>query len=129
MDWQVELDRAAVLFRQGQCDEALAIYTRALVAETDKHQRARTAYNIAYVYDKCVNDPGQAAVWYRRAADSPELEPNVRERALARWGELTAGSPVAAVKSVAVSLWGRVPTWAVVVAVALAAIFLARRAK
>lgn len=126
---QAELDQAAVLFHQGRCSEALAIYTRALQMGPGLIDRARLMYNIAYVYDVCAKDRNQAAVWYRRAADSPSIEPNARERALARWRELTAGAPVVAVKSVAVSLWDRVPAWAVVVAVALAVLIIARRVK
>ena len=76
--------QASTAYEAGQFVQAIGYYLRA-------HQLQPTAailYNIAYIYDRKLDEPASAVSFYRRYVQSPDADPGAIERASVRIEEL-----------------------------------------
>ncbi len=71
---------ARAAYSAGQFEAAIGYYMRAYRLEP----AGALLYNIAYVYDKKLNEPELAVAYYRRYVQSSDAEPDVVERAIQR---------------------------------------------
>lgn len=75
---------ARAAYGSGQFEAAIGYYLRAYRLDP----AGALLYNIAYVYDKKLNETGLAIAYYRRYVQATDAEPDVVERAIERIGQL-----------------------------------------
>ncbi len=77
------------LFSEGNFAGAINAYLKAHQIS----QAAEILYNVAFIYDKKLNEAELAMTYYRRYIGSPDADPDVVQRATARLNELKQAPP------------------------------------